>query len=195
MKFKQYIEDKKITEDMQDKIMLLMYLSENEDNLNESYDFNTLTEAQELELVEGVDDWLGKIGMKLHKGDGLIDYLVGFTKGAGQLIMAAIKKDEKKVKEIASRMNKAKVIDFLLKLDMATMHVVTGPIHFIDAVTGWDMMADLKHTAEGAKDKLKAFYNAMKKVKDSITVVLSGDKKQKMLKAASRIEYNMPDPK
>jgi hypothetical protein len=194
VKFKQYLEEKKLSEEFQDKIMLLIYLSEN-DNLNESYNLEILTESQKLELIEGVNDWLNKVGLKLHKGDGIIDYLIGFSKGAGQLIMAAIKKDEKKVKEIASKMSKEKVIDFLLKLDMATMHVVTGPIHFIDAVTGWDLMADLKGAAETAKDKLNAFYNAMKKVKDSIAVVLSGDKKQKMLKAASRIEYNMPDPK
>ena len=181
--------------EMADKIALLMYLSENKEMINESYDMERLTEAQEEALVESINDWLGKVGMKLHKGDGIIDYLKGFTKGAGEMIMAAIKKDEKKVKEIAGRMDKAKVVDFLLKLDMATMHIVTGPIHFIDAVTGWDLMANIKHAAEGAKDMLKIFYDAMGKVKDSIKHVLDGSKQRQMLKVADSIEYNMPDLK
>jgi hypothetical protein len=78
---------------------------------------------------------------------------------------------------------------------MATMHIVTGPIHFIDAVTGWDLMADLKGAAETAKDKLKNFYAAMKNVKDSISTVLGGKRQKQMLKVADNLEYNMPDVK
>ena len=198
IKFKEYQmlqESTKITEDMEDKIALLMYLAENDEMINESYDMENLTEAQEILIVEGVNDWLGKIGMKLHKGDGIIDYILQFGKGAGQLIIAAIQKDEKKVKGIAASFKKEKLLDFLLKLDMATMHIVTGPIHFIDAVTGWDLMANLKGAAETAKDKLINFYNAMKKVKDSISVVLGGKRQTQMLKVAGNLEYNMPDVK
>jgi hypothetical protein len=193
--FKELQAQEQITNEMEDKIALLMYLSENDEMINESYDFENLTEAQEELMVEGINDWLGKVGMKLHKGDGIIDYLKGFAKGTGEIIMAAIKKDEAKVKEIAGRMDKAKVVDFLLKLDMATMHIVTGPIHFIDAVTGWDLMANLKHAAEGAKDMLKTFYDAIAKVKASITSVLGGDRQKKMMRVATNLEYNMPDPK
>jgi hypothetical protein len=178
---------------MEDKISLLLYLSENEEMINESYDLDNLTEAQEILVIEGVNDWLNKIGMKLHKGNGIIDYIVQFSKGAGKLILAAMKKDKDEVKKIAQSLDKAKVMDFLLKLDMATMHIVTGPIHFIDAVTGWDLMVNIQHAAEGAKDKLKNFYDAMKKVKDSIVTVLGGKRKEKMLKVADNLEYNMPD--
>jgi len=188
MKFKSYLEHKNLSEEMEDKIMLLMYLSENENVLNEN--LQTLSEK---EITEGVNKWLDKVGMKLHKGNGIIDYLLKFSKGTGQIIMAAIKKDDKKVKEIASKLEKSHIIDFLLKLDMATMHIVTGPIHFIDAVTGWDLMANLNHAAEGAKDKIATFYQAMKSVKDSIKSLLTGDKQTKMLKVAGNIEYNMPD--
>lgn len=187
--YKEFKQQSMLTEDMEDKIALLMFIAENE-ILNESLD--TMNEA---ELVEGINDWLGKVGMKLHKGDGIIDYIKQFTGGAGKLIMAAVKGDKKKVKEIADSLDKAKVIDFLLKLDMATMHIVTGPIHFVDAVTGWDLMANLKHAAKGAADMLKTFYDAIKKVKDSIVRVLDGEKQQKMLKVAGNLEMNMPDIK
>jgi len=198
IKFKEYQmlqESIKMTEDMEDKIALLMYMAENDEMINESYDMENLTEAQEEMIVEGIHDWLAKVGMKLHKGDGIIDYVLQFSKGAGQLILAAMKGDEKKVKGIAASFKKEKFLDFLLKLDMATMHIVTGPIHFIDAVTGWDLMVNLKGAAETAKDKLKNFYDAMKKVKDSISVVLGGDRQKRMLKVASNLEYNMPDVK
>jgi len=198
IKFKEYQmlqESIKMTEDMEDKIALLMYMAENDEMINESYDLENLTEAHEEMIIEGVNDWLSKVGMKLHKGKGLIDYFLQFTKGAGKLIMAAIKNDKEKIKEIADGFKKEEVIDFLLKLDMATMHIVTGPIHLIDSVTGWDLMANIKHAAEGAKDKLKAFYDAMQKVKDSIQSVLGGDRKKKMMRVATNLEYNMPDVK
>ena len=189
IKYSEFLTEKVITEDMQDKINILMYLSENE-MINESLD--TMNEA---DVVEGVNDWLGKIGMKLHKGDGIIDYVKQFTSGTGKLIIAAVKGDKEEVKKIANTLERAKVMDFLLKLDMATMHIVTGPIHFVDAVTGWDLMANLKHAAKGAQDMLKSFYAAIKSVKDSIVKVLKGDRQKKMLKVADNLEYNMPNIK
>jgi len=194
--YKEYINEKEMalmSEDMQDKIALLMYMAENDESINESYDMENLTEAQEEVIVEGVNDWLGKIGMKLHKGDGIISYMKQFIGGAGKLIVAAVKGDKEEVKKIASSLDKAKVMDFLLKLDMATMHVVTGPIHFIDAVTGWDLMVNLKHAAEGAKNMLHSFYKAMADVKDSIKDVLGGDRQKKMMRVAQNLEYNMPN--
>lgn len=187
IKYSEYME---LTNEMEDRISLLMFLSENSQTINES----NLSRMSERQVAEGVNDWLNKVGMKLHKGDGIIDYLRGFTKGAGKLIMAAIKKDKEEVKRIAGTLDKAKVVDFLLKLDMATMHIVTGPIRFIDAVTGWDLMANLKHVAVKAVDMLKIFYDAINKVKSSINHVLSGDKQKSMLKIADNLAYNMPDP-
>lgn len=176
-----------VSEILQDKIATLVFLSENE-FLNESLE--TLNEAQ---VVESVNDWLKKVGLKLHKGDGIVDYIKQFSTGAGKIIIAAIKGDKEKVKEIANSLEKEKVVDFLLKLDMASLHLITGPIHFIDAITGWDLMVNIKHSAEGAKDVLKKFYSAIKAVKDSIVKVLDGNKKEKMLKVVDNLEYNMPN--
>ena len=188
--FKEY---KEITE-MQDKIALLMYIAENDEMINESYDMDSLTEADKEAIVNKTNSWLDKVGMKLHKGTGIIDYLKVFSKGAGKLIMAAIRKDKDEVKAIANTIEKEKVLDFLLKLDMATMHIVTGPIHFVDAVTGWDLMANIKKAAETADDKLKIFYDAINKVKNSIKTVLGGERQKKMLRVADNLEYNMPNP-
>ena len=187
--FKEY---KEVTE-MQDKIALLMYMAENDEMINESYDMDALTEVDKEAIVKKTNSWLDKVGMKLHKGTGIIDYLKVFSKGAGKLIMAAIRKDKDEVKAIANTIEKEKVLDFLLKLDMATMHIVTGPIHTIDAVTGWDLMANIKKAAETADDKLKIFYDAINKVKNSIKTVLGGERQKKMLRVADNLEYNMPN--
>jgi len=100
-----------INEEYADKVYSLMYILENQDMLNES------TFSDE-ELTEGVNDWLNKIGLKLHKGDGLASYIKQFTTGSGKLIIAAIKGDKDKVKDIASGLTADKVLDFILKLDM-----------------------------------------------------------------------------
>lgn len=184
MTFKTYIDNIKLQEDFEDKITMLLYLSENSEFLNES--------QSEQDINESIDDWLAKVGMKLHKGNGLVDYIVQFSKGAGKLILAAIKGDKEEVKKIAKSLDKSKVIDFLLKLDMATMHVVTGPIHFIDAVTGWDLMADIEGAAKKAESKIKVFKDAILKVKESINSLISGNKKNKLMAAANKIDKNIP---
>ena len=195
IKFKEFTNEQKqiqLQEEMEDKIAILMYLSESEELLNESAinEFALLTEA---EAVEKANGWLSKIGMKLHKGKGIIDYVKQFTGVVGKMIMAAIKGDKEAVKAHAQKVEKHEVVDFLLKLDMATMHIVTGPIHFIDAITGWDLMVNIKHAAEDAKDKLKVFYDGIKKVKDSIMNVLGGDRQKRMLRVADNLSYNMPN--
>lgn len=169
--FKEYnesIAQKQMTETIQDKIALLTYIVENDKMLNESYDIENLTEAQEVLIVEGVNGWLGKIGMKLHKGDGIISYIKQFVGGAGKLILAAIKGDKEEVKKIASSLEKAEVVDFLLKLDMVTLHLLSAPIHFIHGITGWDLEADLKHMVKGTKGVIDTVKKAFSTIKNNI---------------------------
>jgi hypothetical protein len=192
IKFKEYNDQLKLQEEMEDKIAILMYLTESEELVNESA-INELTLLTEAEAVKKANGWLSKIGMKLHKGKGIIDYIKQFTGTIGKMILAAIKGDKEAVKKHSEGIEKHEVMDFLLKLDMATMHIVTGPIHFIDAITGWDLMVNIKHAAEGAVDKLKAFYDGIKKVKDSISQVLGGNRQKQMLRVADNLEFNMPD--
>jgi len=193
-KFSEYMSEKALVEEMEDKIGLMLYMAEKSDIIAESYDFENLTESQRIVLEEGVNDWLNKVGLKLHKTKGIIDYLADFTKGTGKVLMSAIKGDKEAVKEQLKNVKKEEVLDFLLKLDMATLHIVTGPIHLIDAVTGWDLMANVKAVAKTATDKLKEFYQAMKKVKETITTVLQGTKQKKMLQLATNLETTIPAP-
>lgn len=170
--FKEY---KEINEDMQDKIVTLLYLAESGTQLNESTFVGELTEAQEALIIEGVNDWLEKVGMKLHKGKGIVDYIKQFSVGAGKMILAAVKKDKKAVKEIANNFDKAELIDFLLKLDMATLHLLSAPIHFINAITGWDLEANLKHMAKGTKGIIDTVKQAFETIKKHITKLVGDD--------------------
>jgi len=186
---RQAIQSVEQTNQFEDAISVLLFMTEN-NTLNESFE-----EMSEAQITEGVKDWLEKVGLSLHKGDGLIDYMMQFSKGAGKLIIAAMKGDKEEVKKIASSLDKAKVMDFLLKLDMATMHIVTGPIHFVDAVTGWDLMANLKHAAHGAKNALEDFFKAIEKVTDTIKTVVTGKRQQKLLKTVNVLKNSVPIPK
>jgi len=176
MKFKDYINQTAIIED---KIATLIYLSE-ADFLNES------------DINEGIKDWLEKAGLKIHKGDGIIDYVKQFTSGTGKLILAAIKGDKEEVKRIAGTLEKAKVIDFLLKLDMATMHIVTGPIHMIDAITGWDLAVNLKSHAHTASNVLKTIWDSIKNIKTNIVNIIDAPNRNIVIKHIDDIESSLP---
>ncbi len=186
--YKEYINERELNiSKAEDKLSLLMFLVENEDSLNESLE--TLNEE---EMLEGIKDWLGKFGLKVHKGDGVIDYIRQFSSGAGKLIIAAIKGDKKKVQEIANSIEKEKVADFIFKLDMLTMHMLTGPIHFIDALTGWDLVANLKHAAKQVPNMLQDIWSSLTKIKDNVKSIVSSGHEKTILKNISSIEASLP---
>jgi len=136
-----------------------------------------------------INNIAGKFGIKIHKGKGIIDYIKGFATGAGKMMLAAIKGDKKKVAEIAKTIKKEEVVDFLLKLDMATLHLVTGPIHFIDAVTGWDLAANISHGATHAKSVVvDTFQKAVEYIKDRVKSALPSQQQKPILKHVARIE-------
>jgi hypothetical protein len=141
------------------------------ENLDESEE---LTEARFKNL-------LNRLGLSIHKQVGLLDYVRSFTQGIGKIIVAALKKDKAAVKQIATSIKKEDVIDFLLKLDMATMHLVTGPIHFVDAVTGWDLWANVKHAAGTAGSIYSDIKAAIISLKNKITSHLNTEKQKQML--------------
>lgn len=151
-----------------DTLLVLAYISESADSLNEE----ELTEASILAgLTDKLGDVLPKAGLKLHKGKGLLSYVKDFTGTAGKMIIAAIKKDKEQIKKLSQEFEKADFIDFLLKLDMVTMHLVTGPIHMVDAVTGWDLMANLKAHTKKAEDTLETIQKAIADLKAKVAKI------------------------
>jgi hypothetical protein len=154
--------------------MALAYLGTLE-NVNES-EFQNLTEASILAGIANmfgkVEAGIDKIGMKLHKGKGVLSYIADFNDSASFLIYAAIKGDKEEVLRLAKTFDKSKFVDFLLKLDMLSMHILTGPIHMIDALTGWDLIANLKSHAAKAENIIDSIEKAISDLKSKISTIM-----------------------
>jgi hypothetical protein len=136
---------------------------------------------------------LNKLGLKAHKGTGLIQILGKAGKNMAQMMwyaFQAVKGDEgakvKLAEILKTKVKKEDVINFLYQLDMATAHLVTGPIHMIDAITGWHIAPNLhkaSSTTEIIKKALKELEDAGKK--------LVGSVKNKLLSYVSNIKSDM----
>jgi hypothetical protein len=173
--FKKFHERNNISREyIRESLMVLAYLGTIE-NINES-EFQNLTEAS---ILAGISDMFGKveagiekIGMKLHKGKGIMSYIADFNDAASFLIFAAIKGDKEEVLRIAKTFDKSKFMDFVLKLDMLSMHLLTGPIHMIDAITGWDIIANLKGHAAKAENIIDSIEKEIADLKSKISSLL-----------------------
>lgn len=132
-----------------------MFMEHDVERIDEAFDVKALSNA--------AGSLLKKAGLHLHKGEGLMQQAMKGGAAVGKLIWYSIKavqgdKEAKaKAKELAnSEVKKEDVLAFLLNLDMATLHIFTGPIHFIDAVTGWHLWADVKEVAQDGLKKAQA---------------------------------------
>jgi len=180
MGFKNYINESQELNEFESRMFVLANLMEE--------DLNSLNESSAEMLAEGIKDKLDKAGLKLHKGKGILDYIKNFTKGTGKLMLALFKGDTKKAKEILKTIEKEDILDFLYKLDLGTLHLVTGPLHTIDAWTGWDLsvkMKDHMQKASGVWDQLK---DALHNVKQKIQVAFGKDVGNKLTKHVNAIE-------
>ena len=182
MNFKNYLLENDLT-NYENKIQGILFLQE--------ISINQLNENQ---LDESIKDWMEKFGLHAHKsGPGLIDYIKQFTKGAGQLILAAIKGDEKKIKELSKSIKKEDLLDFLIKLDTITLHLISGPIHMIDALTGWHIGPAIKKTAEKSKDIIKKIWQAILNIKDNVKKIMGPEHQKTVLFNLQKIEKSLPE--
>ena len=119
-------------------------------------DENYLTEA----------NWLSKLGLHAKKGKGLLQYFAQFGSGLVKLIKAAVKRDTKTIKELMNtEIKKEEVIEFVMLLDEATLHILSTPLHFISATTGWHIGADMNKATETTINLVK---NAYQNIKDNL---------------------------
>ena len=164
-------------------LALIVYSMDYYNSLNE----NLLTEGS-------INDYLAKLGLTFHKaGPGVIDYIIDFAKGTGRIFMAAMNGDKEEMKKIASTLTKEEVIDFLLKLDAATLHIVTGPIHTIDALTGWDLWANVKAVSKRAKSVLEDIWAAIAHLKSKVTQNFKGSgHDKKIISRINKVERMIP---
>lgn len=154
MNFREYTE-------LDMRFAALIHIAENFDSLNEE------------DLTESV---LKKLGLHAHKSKGILAYIKSFTSGAGKVFLHMIKGDLKKAKAVIQEVGKEDILDFLLKLDQGTLHLITGPIHAIDAWTGWHIWAAVKTRVDQGASLTAIVKDAIVKVKDGITKLYTTDK-------------------
>lgn len=124
-----------------------------------------LMEATDKDVaLKKVRDAMKASGFEIRQEKGLWHYLLDAKAEIVKLIAAAWKKDIAAIKAILTKeVSKQDVLDFVLKLDLLAFHVLTTPIHYIDAVTGWDLHANIVNKAkEGNKAVVKTFKDAFK---------------------------------
>jgi hypothetical protein len=156
-------------------------------------DFNVINEA-EGNVIGKINGLLGKLGLHTHASDaGIIQVLAKGGKNIAQLIWYAMKAmtgdktAKERVKEIANKeITKEQFIDFLLKLDTLTMHFITGPIHMIDALTGWHVGANIKKDTEDVITRVKKAIGHLSVVSKTISTDV-GNKIQNYVQALKRI--------
>lgn len=140
--------------DMEIILEMSMLIDENT-IINEAFDLAMFkTSAKALMKAAGIH--AGK------SGDGLIQIALKSGKTMAEFIWHGLKaaggneESKVRVKEIANtEITKEQFLDFLYKLDMATMHLVTGPLHMIDALTGWHIAAHIKKSGDDMLAKAK----------------------------------------
>lgn len=178
-KYKTFLTESKLGLTTQEKIISLLVLMEHLDTLDlmsESIDEQLVT------IAEGINDHLNKVGFKLHKSKGILDYIKSFAGGVGKVMFHIIKGDLDKAKELIKSISKEDILDFLYKLDLGTLHLFTGPIHMIDAWTGWDLAVNLKSHIEKGEGITDIIKKELQKVKEYISKLFPTDtEKQKEL--------------
>lgn len=134
--FNEFISEEISLENCEFELYQLLYFSscENEDQLNEI----AFTKI------------FRKANLRFKNEASIIDIFKSGGKDMRSLIIHAIKAfsgDENSkavVKEIANKkVSMRQVLDFLFKLDDATLHIITGPLHTIAALTGWNIIEAL----------------------------------------------------
>ena len=161
--FKKFTDKSQSIEDINSLVELVLFL---EMNVNE---LHKLDEAK-----VDISKALKKIGMERHQERGLIHILKDSGVHIGKIFHAAFKShigtpaSKKEAKEqlkslLSKKITKEEIIDVLLKLDMITLHAITGPIHVIDAITGWHLWADVHSKVQKIGDRV---HNAVKILSD-----------------------------
>ena len=169
MSFKTYLQEAKennqLLTDLTEKetILELQILNislalENYDNLTES----TINKTKNI-----IVDYASQV----QRNKTLFDYLIDFGKTGGKLILAGIKGDKEKIEELTQKYTKEDFFDFLWKLDLMTLGLITSPLNLIDKFTGWDIKGFLKKKMRTAKSHVKNIVQSIDKLKSDLAIV------------------------
>jgi hypothetical protein len=93
------------------------------------------------------------------------------------------------------------IYEFLLNLDMVTLHAVTGPLHLLYAITGIDMEKIIEHklakvglSTDKSLGLLGNLYTLAQQIKDKVKANISGEEQQRVLAAVDNLAASLPGP-
>jgi len=116
-----------------------------------------------------------ELGKNFEVEKGLLSYMKDAGIGGSQILYHAFNayyhKDEaskEKIKELAQGVKKEHIIDILMKLDVLTLHLITGPLHVIEAVTGWSIMGAIKSKVEPVEKQAKQAIHSLESLGKSL---------------------------
>ena len=106
----------------------------------------------------------GLISIALKSGKIMAEFIWHVLKAA-----AGNKESKIRVKELANtKITKEDFLNFIMKLDLATLHIITGPLHLVDAITGWHIGVQIKTKVDDVTTKAtKAIENLIDAAKST----------------------------
>jgi len=134
---------------------------------------DTLTEETLDEFkMPDITGALKTAGFHVKKGRGLMQIIAASGTHMAKILYHAVKAakgDEASVAELkkllAKKITKEDIIDVLLKIDQLTLHALTGPIHAIEAITGWHIAAAIKNVRKVSDDIKQKVVNVIDTLK------------------------------
>lgn len=144
-------------------------------------------EMDEEILNEAVDikGALKKANVFSKDNDGLLATIARAGKTMGLFVWHALKafggddKSADELKKLANtKITKQDFINFLINLDMVTLHAISGPIHAIEAITGWPVHHALTKVHTKTKDMTKKVLDALDNVQNATNQLPSKVKKK-----------------
>jgi hypothetical protein len=162
MRFTEYLQETNIAD-----VITVLYIMENcnkHHQLNEGFMDNIGSLFTGIKASASSNPLIR--GMEIEKG--LLSYLKDIGVGGSQMLYYAFQvyyhKDESakdKIKELTKSVKKEHIIDILMKLDVLTLHLITGPLHIIEAVTGWNILSHIKGKIDSSDKKAKSAIEAI----------------------------------
>ena len=124
-----------------------------------------------------------KLGVHIGTEKGLLQYISAIGINSAKILFYAVdyvyngnKEAKGKIIEISKSVKKEHIIDFILKLDVLTLHMLTEPIHVIDALTGMHIGANIesagKELTTRAKEAIISIENLKNKLEDKLKTKL-----------------------
>jgi hypothetical protein len=143
----------------------------------DSTEFQELNEFSVAKLKGKIDfsAVFSKLGLSAQKERGLFAVMKSLGTHARELLFHAIKawtgnaESKEMVKVLFHKPGvKDEIVEFLLKLDMLTLHTITGPLQIIDAITGWNIVSNLQKDKKNINDRVRKAVEALIAAKHNI---------------------------